>query len=73
MHVQQSQHLHLKFIIIYLSLSQNSDRNIAVSNTHVKTIAAVVNSMSVPLGQVNYYSAEIIGSMLAFFKCILFI
>ncbi len=53
MHVQQSQHLHLKLIIFYSSVSQNSDKKIAVSNTHVKTIAPVVISMFVPLGQVS--------------------
>jgi len=52
-HVQQSQHLHLKLIIFYSSVSQNSDKKIAVSNTHVKTIAPVVISMFVPLGQVS--------------------
>ena len=75
MHVQQSQHLHLEFTIIYSSLSQNSDKKIAVSNTHVKTIAPIVISIlpKAPLVQCLDYYECIIGPTQILRKCIVII
>ena len=65
--------LHLERIMFSSSLSQKSDKKIAISNAHVKIIAPVVTSTLIPLGRKLVLGLFIIGSMHTLLKCILII